>query len=526
MKKPLAGLLITTAIFLGWFLDKPFHIDDAFYMRTAQQIRADPTRPYDFLYNWNGTPSPAWLTNIHPPINSYILAAVTAWTGGREMATHAAYLFFPLACIALMFSLACRFCKHPSLPVLATMFCPAFFVSATGVMNDLPLLFFWLLAVRLCVAAADSKNAAVLWAAGFSATFAAMTTFLGLALIPLLSVYWLARRREKTLNLIGLLLPLFAVAAWGIYSLDHAGFFHPLMSLYFSSESAHPPAQTAGAAAAFLGGCLLWSFALIPAAGQLNRAVLLLSILTWGFLWWAMPPGTADSLWPALAAAGVLLTAVALSSATERLDADSLLLVLWFGGILFYAAFINISVNARAILPAVFPAALLAIRWIEEQKNRDSLIQGFRCALIPTACITFFLASADRDMASAQRSFALSVTRQARLQERRVFFIGHWGFQHYMEREGATAIDYRRPQLKSGDILAVSTNNTGTHPLPSEIRKKMHVSARVPFPNQYGIQTTNVPAQSAGFYSSLFSPVPFSFGKNLYHDIFSLEVHQ
>ena len=50
--------------------------------------------------------------------------------------------------------------------------------------------------------------------------------------------------------------------------------------------------------------------------------------------------------------------------------------------------------------------------------------------------------------------------------DRKIYFAGHWGFQHYMQQRGATALDKRRTKLAVGDVVVLPDNNTALIGLP------------------------------------------------------------
>ena len=82
-----------TAVALLPFLAKPFHLDDALFMRMAEQIREAPFAPYDFDYNWSGYERPFWQFNLNPPVNGYVLAGINAVAGERETLVHLLHHF-------------------------------------------------------------------------------------------------------------------------------------------------------------------------------------------------------------------------------------------------------------------------------------------------------------------------------------------------------------------------------------------------------------------------------------------------
>lgn len=477
MRPSLARLLALAVLCFAPFLDKAYHVDDTVFLRISRQVLAHPARPYDFSYNWSLTPLPVWLINLHPPLNPYLLAGVGAVAGEREVPTHAAYLFLTLSSLTLMFALARRFCRHPSLPTALTLASPAFFVSSTGVMADVPLLFFALLSVWLTVLAAEGGRPRLLWAAGAALCCAAMTKYFGLAFTPLLAVYWALKTRRPTRHAAAFLLPLLAVLLWGCYSVGRCGFFHPLASAGFGTGAKHGLLSDLRTSLAFIAGGLLWPVFCLPLALRLRGRLR------------ASP------------------------------DADTALLALWLGGTLVFVVFLNWTVNARVLLPAAFPAAVLAVRWLESQEEpRGGLVlAGLACAA--TLAVSFDLALADQDMADASRTFARTVARQALARGRHGRFIGHWGFQYYLEREGAEPFDYKDQRAGPGDVLFVALNNTGALPLRAPARTE----ASYPIAAKRWLTTMDVPGGTAGFYSSQFGPAPFALSKGSLTDTFLVQ---
>ena len=88
-----------------------------------------------------------------------------------------------------------------------------------------------------------------------------------------------------------------------------------------------------------------------------------------------------------------------------------------------------------------------------------------------------------------------------------LWFLGHWGFQYYMEQGGAKAVDVLHTTLQPGDVLVIPENNDLSR-IPLE---GFQLVQRLEFvPSQWlGIMSRAV---GAGFYSSGFGPLPFAIG--------------
>jgi hypothetical protein len=517
---PIPVVALTTLL-LAPFLDKAFHIDDALFLRAAEQIRKDPLHPYQFDYNWCGIPESMWKATQNPPLNSYLLAAVDLLAEGNEFFFHFGYLCLAISCVLLIFSLSKRWCHHPNLATILTLGSPAFLVSATNVMADIPLLFLWLLAIFLTVRSADSSRSSGLWWVGLVASAAAMTKYFGIALVPLLTVYWCCRSRRFSFHLLAFLLPPLTLALWGWYSKVQGGLIHPLASAQFSVHLPTTRIDQAADSLVFLGGTLLWPLFLFPLMIRMHRGLSIgavgLAILT-GVLCWNRVPAEIKPLWLGMEAGGVAVLAFGIASWRSRRDPESILLLFWLFGTVAFSLFFNWTVAARVILPAVFPAVLLVIRWIDSFEARTIWLRWISVAVFPTILLSFLLANVDHDFANAGRSFVESTVRPLKREGRAIWFEGHWGFQYYMEREGARPINLSGQNFRSGDPIVVPINNTGLAPLNLPLERTVDR----PISNPYSMHTIEARSQ-AGFYSSIFGRVPFALSRSDILDRFVIE---
>ena len=195
----LAAAAVTACLLLP-FANKPFHIDDTVFLRIAERILEHPLEPYEFSYSWSVKHQSMWKQTLHPPLHSYLLALVGSTAGFDELAVHLWGLGFAVGSVLLMDRLAVRFCNSPLTATLVSRAAPAFFVSATTAMAEVPMYFFWLLAVYLTLRAGEVGRPSRLWLAGLAAAAATMTKYFGIALFPLLAVYWHVNYRRASFN--------------------------------------------------------------------------------------------------------------------------------------------------------------------------------------------------------------------------------------------------------------------------------------------------------------------------------------
>lgn len=479
------AIVVVAACLLLPFVNKPFHIDDTVFLRIAERIEDYPLDPYNFTYSWSAKHLPMWEQTLHPPLYSYFLAVVGRVAGYSEVAVHLACLPLALGCVWLMYCLACHFCRYPVTATLAASVAPAFLVSATTAMSDVPMYFCWLLAVHETVRAADTGRPSRLWIAGIAASAAAMTKYFGIALVPLLLVYWHAGNRRAGFNRSGRLnvntfalwTPVVVLALWGLYSFVQIGRVHYLNAAGMAATY-KPPLTIVGNiwnTVPYLGAAMLWPCGLLAKVGRLPRLWKWLLLNTFlaasGMYWLAMkinaslPFVTASLvLYAVMAVVGILILLLTLESCSLRRDLDTLLLGLWTFGTLFFVGVVNWTFNARVVLPAVFPATVLIVRWIELQPKPQEWIKWVRIAIVPSAAVTLLVATADYQYAAAVKEYVVTTVQKQIDKGRGVFFTGHWGFQWYLEEAGAVPLDASPVPVAPGDIIVQKSGSDNFFP--------------------------------------------------------------
>jgi hypothetical protein len=519
-----------TIVLLLPFLNKAYHIDDTLFLKLAEQIRTDPLAPYETDYIWFFEPEPYWKVTQNPPLNGYVLAGVTSLLGETEWKLHLVYLGFAVGCTLFMHSLATRFCAHPVLVTLLCVISPAFLVSSSSVMADVPLYFFWLAAVWAAVRYVDSGNTRAIWLAGLFVTAAAMTKYFGVALVPLLVVYCASRLRRSPGHFGALLLPVLVLAVWGAYSQAKSGSFHPLGAATYSIEQKDEIDvnlfRSTGQALSFLGGTLFWPILLLPLAVRWPRW---LAACAYGTLVGAVALEAASienvptlTYWLFTLSGGFVLVSGALGW-KARPDWESTLLGLWLYGTFAFCAFFNWTVNTRVILPALLPAALMTFRWLESIPKPELWFKWIRLALIPMAAVSLLVGAVDQYYANTSREFVQAEVGPLIESGQRVYFSGHWGFQYYMEHAGAVPYNFRRQRLDPDDLIAFPYNNCNVELPGLGMQPPIAMEEQVgkKYPNPFGMHTMSNRSRT-GFYSSLLGPVPFGIAKQPFIDRFNV----
>lgn len=517
-------LALVTICALLPFLGKPFNVDEPLFIWAAQQIHAHPANPYGFDVNWDVTPAPMWKVTENPPLTSYYIAAAAAILGWSEAALHFAFLLPALAVILGTFRLARQFCDSPVLAALVTLSTPAFLVSSTTLMSDVPMLAFWTWAVVFWIEGTEKDNLYKLAVAGGLAGLAAITKYYAVCLIPLLAAYSLLSRQSPGKWAQFLVIPLAIFFADQLAMYHMYGFFPLARATHFSfagKTSWFVPGASNLIGLAFIGGCLAPALFLMPmlwkkwCAAFLGVAILIacLALLDTSWLkpYTTLRPGARTiigiqlALWATTGISVLVLTVLEIK--TSR-DPKSFLLVLWMIGTFLFAVFLNWTINARSILPMAPALGIFIARRLERNFGTSFPTGKIALCMTAAAALAFYATEADCLIAMAVRQNVRSISAAYGQNIKAIHFQGHWGFQFYMSQAGASPLDFKSDILKPGDLIAIPTNNSNILPFgPGKaVLVEVYFEPGPPF------LATLDEVLGAGFYSSILGPVPFAFG--------------
>ena len=535
-----AALCAATLVCLLPFLGKPFHMDDPLFVWTARHIHVDPLDFYGFDLNWHGFVDTMASVNKNPPLVPFYLAFVAALFGWSEVALHAGMLLPAVAAVLGVYFLARRLCAHPLIAGAVAISTPAFLVSSSSVMVDVSMLALWCWAVTLWVEGLEDNNRRKLAAAGTLVGLAILTKYFAITLIPLLFAYLAAKERGIGRRALHLLIPLAMIATyqgymWVTYGQNPFGEV-AAYALESRASTGTGLALKLKIGLLFLGGSffsalfyapLLWSrrtlaiasgaFGLTALFVANSDAIGLLTLRDADGVRWSVVAQVVLSL-----ACAVQVFALAAVDLERRRDASAVLLSLWLVGVFVFAAFINWTLNARVLLPALPAVAILIARRIADH-TRDRTTQdpatedpatqdraASRPALLlalPGLAVALAVTLADARHATSARAAAAEIA--PRYQDAgTLWFQGAWGFQYYMEAAGAQRVDGVDDVLAPGDVLVTPQNNTNLFTLPAAAGR---VIESAEFPVLSWITTQNEQA-GAGFHSDRWGPLPFIVG--------------
>jgi 4-amino-4-deoxy-L-arabinose transferase-like glycosyltransferase len=459
------------------FLGKAFHIDDTLFYYTAKQILTSPLDPYSFHVNWTGNTQKAYSFFSNPPGISYYIAFIIHVFGANEKVIHASYILFSLLSIFSMYFLAKRFTKFPFVSTLLLVFSPIYIIMAHTIMPDLPLVAFFLLSITLFIYGSDRKNMLLLILSGIAASIAILMRYNGLSLIPILLLYYLLHlNAEKKWHITIILVPAVTFIAWNFFTKMTYGNAHFLIHVMFQNYLKKIGLESAivHLVPHFLylgGGTIFTLFFFVPSLfkSRANKAIfIVLGICTFATAFYLGKTLKYNYIHTFLASIFLFsilyfllisLKDVAITLfLKKRMLADDIFLLLWIVGILVMHNS-GIHSAAKYMITAVPPLIILIMKnewWLKLKGTNQRVI--ICVILISTGAMGLVTAIADYEFANANRKITNYCVNNIKTgEDSNIWFLGHWGFQYYMEKKGFKPYEENSNEPKGGDFLVCSS---------------------------------------------------------------------
>ncbi len=523
------GVIVFTC--LVPFANKAFNVDDPVYIWIARHIQSNPLDFFGFNLNWRGVLEPVSRFNENPPLCSYYAALAAKFSGWSEAGLHMAFFLFAVAAAIGTYYLAGELCSRPLTATLAGVLTPVFIISATTVMCDMMMTAFWVWAVFLWMRGIRERSVFNIVLASVLIAASSLSKYAGMSLIPLLLCYSLVKRQGGWAWF--LLIPVAILAGYErlTYVLYGRGLLLNAASYAVSYGGKGFLNLITGLV--FTGGCLIsaffYSFTIwrkrTLVAGALIMAVILTLVQAQTFL--APFPAALDRFqsdtafhWLFIvqlyvfAMSGASVLAAAFADLWKSRDADSLLLFLWVAGAFVFLCLLNWTINARTVLLIFPPLGILIMRALDRShtsgKPAGRLLPAGRflvaAPLIPSLIIAFAAARADYKWAGSQRAAAVSISSGYQ-GHGNLWFMGHWGFQYYMEKLGGKPVDFTSTVVRPGDMIVIPANNC--YVLPPFLFAGYSTISEMRVPSSGWLATMD-PLAGAGFYGDKVSgPLPF-----------------
>lgn len=509
--------LVVIALFMP-FVNKPFNIDDPLFIWAAKHIQHNPLDFYGFDVNWYKKVMPMASVTKNPPLFSYYLAGIGILFGWSELAMHLA-MMVPLVALGLgTFRLAGQLDAKPIQATLISICTPAVMVSGASVMCDVPMVALWVWAVSFWIDGnEDPYHNWLLVAAGFMIAAAGLTKYFGASLVPLLASYSLMRRTPIRRWLPCLLIP---VATFLLYELiTHRMYGVGLLTdAFVYSAEAHQKLQPNSIpriidSLSFTGGGLIIVAFFAPLLFRLKGRLVCaggvagLSIIIYMTgMDWVIAAQQAVFIMTAC-----VLLSVAVSDFIKNRNDKSLLLALWVLGTFLFASIVNWTVNERIVLPMAPAAGILISRCLTRRNPHCGRLElaGLAFALVPALTISLLVTFADYRWASEMKKTVLQIRLYGPKPGQRLWFQGHWGFQYYMEQIGGQPIDFTASKTHTGDLFVSPSFSSSLDYLPDNA---LEIIAELPTSPLSWLAVMD-PSIGAGFYASIFGPLPYVFDR-------------
>jgi Dolichyl-phosphate-mannose-protein mannosyltransferase len=527
-------LAALTVLCLLPFSGRAFHTDDTLFIWAARNIVKHPFNPYGFQLNWEFTQVRMSELTQNPPLASYYMALAGSVVGWSERALHLTFLLPTLALALGTYRLAQKFTRSPLLVAFATLLTPGLLVSACSVMCDPMMLAIWMWAAILWIEGLEPQRPLFLAASALLIVASELTKYFGACLILLLFIYSIARQKRVGSWVWYLLIPVTALVGYEFLTAKMYGHGLLFTAADFSRKRRlydHATRTARGLVAlSYAGGCALPALVFAPIVW--SRRQIMLGMLWSGVASYLMMHGRVHLGVPVggymasamrhhhwllisshlilFIAGGTSVLALAVADYWHERDAASLFLALWVLGTFVFTAFLNWTINARSVLPLIPATAILLTRRLERIREAPTWrwTASIVAALLLSGFVSLWITRADTELANSARSAAFAIYERTHGKGGTVWFIGHWGFQYYMESLGARPLDWLNPQVNNGDFVAVPYNNLW----PSD-RSDDFLGPK----EQFGVQlhshaSTICPELGAGFYYSHWALIPYVIG--------------
>jgi 4-amino-4-deoxy-L-arabinose transferase-like glycosyltransferase len=546
--RDLAFLVMTVFLCALPFLRQPFHMDDNFYMDMARNAQTSPMYPNDTPYAFQGQSAPDVASHSHPPLQTYFLALIQSSFGegpGKEWIYHLFAMAYPILAVVAFYFLCARLLERPLWPALVLACSPLFMVMQHTLMTDIPTLAFWLAAIASFLWAADSKRRSF-YAASAVFQFAAMfTSYQSFALTPLLAFYQI-RRRGGAFGWISLILAPAAMAAW--FAVNYAHYHRMLLGGtlgYVQSRHFGAPGVLATKLIAVLeyqGWLILFPFFFLYlyARGIKGRLLALAALAATYLAQLRIPEYRLMErlifiIGLTVGFFIVLRMAAYFSASLGRKDSplgftpiEGQFVGLWYYGVMAYCVAILTEGSARYILNLVPPVLICFFRQLEvmeasEYRRRPNPMLGSAMLASGSLVLSLFwglaLSHADQEFARIYPRIANEFCRIAG--GMKSFFGGEWGFRYYLSRAGVRQLPIDESLVNGGSFI-VLPRLALPYPIPADLQSMtmpLHT-----FSYDVGTPLRILDREAhAGFYSTGWGLIPFSFSRRALED---LEIRQ
>ncbi|MHB1391219.1 MAG: glycosyltransferase family 39 protein [Thermoleophilia bacterium] len=516
----LAFVLAITIPFAG----QPFHIDDAIYWDFARTDLAHPFQLHIPDYQLMGQDVPVF-RDTHPPADQFYMAALMSVTGSdSETVLHLGFIVFPLMMGVSMFLLARRFTRNALLAALLLMATPTVMAMSHTLMGDTPMVALWLAATATYILGVDRDDARLLLLAGVLALLAVFTGYQALGLVLLLPLYALLNGRLSWKTVWPVALPLLGFGLYCLYSLHLYDDLPRLKHTGGLSTDSSQVLERLRGTLLMIGGASVFPLLLAAVFSLRRKRYLALPVIFAGCLLLALfdyrtaaQPVATTALFIVFLTAGVSATlaigfetVLQVANLVRRRDVDRayLFLGLWLLAVGVMVVVALPHATAKYTLPLLAPLVLLLLMEVETAVPAR-LARGLLIAAFALTCVSGVIVSAaDYEMAASNQDFVQEFAAQFNPEPGGdVWFVGEWGFRHYMEARGYRYLTSTNDSPRDGDVVVRA--EFSDWPLSPSVRSRMQLMQTVSMDWALPVRVMNFDAD-AGFYGTYWGNLPYA----------------
>jgi len=524
--REIAVLVLLWAAVTGPFLGKAFHIDDTVHVLQAEHIAANPTRPLDLEIFWFEWPERLADSNpVTPPVWQYELAGAVALAGGaNEVVLNSLAAVHLLVLVLSVYFLAGWVTDRALVAGLLVLVSPAAIVGR-NLMLDIPMMSYLVSGLAVAVYGSERGRTSLLVLGALLVGLSSVTKLPGVVGVPVLLGYLVLSRRTRQLP--ALTIALVPLCLWYLYQLSATGGIDIMRPRggggFIPEHSIGTSLRVAAEHVVFWGGAIF--------TGHLFLVSLLLRWVVWPVALLPLASLAMANLaafgtdQPAQTLLGIAFLAggggLALGAAAggRRLWRDggvrrrlAGLLGLWCLGHVGFAVVGLWEMNVRFAFLSALPATLLCLaemEWLESLTTvrwRATLARS--AGLILAGVVSLSLAWEDSEWAQGYRRIARNIA--AAHPNEKIWFVGHWGFQHYATASGLIPYSPRDDEIAAGDLLVLPLN-AARQTVPEVVMEDLSVLERLAISPVLPVRTMT---GGGGFYSTGWGPLPWGWSRD------------
>lgn len=505
------------------FAGQALHIDDAIFWDFAKSAQDTRLQLHLSDYRLMGMDMPEF-RDTHPPLDSFYLSSIIWATGSdRELPLHLSFIIFPAIAGVSMFFLARRFTGNALLATILLLATPTFMAASHTLMGDLPMTALWMAAAAFYIFGTDRDDGRLLLLAAVSTTLSVFAGYQALALLLLLPAYAWLKGRLTLKTVLPMALPVIGFGAYSLLSLYLYGAMPRFTHLRGLSLEGSNLLMRVQGNLLLLGGVTVFPLMISAVFGLRSRRWLLLlvsagviTLTAYEFFTGLFQSQVTMILYAIfLFAALIMIVSVSREVGIQivnslkkcDVDTDFIFLALWLLMMISTVTLLLPHATAKYVLPFLTPAVLLLVREMERSLNSSSIKTVVSVACLSLTLITgSFVALADNQLANIYRNFALEFASRYD-SHGTVWFVGEWGFRHYMEAQGFQYLTSASKEPREGDLIVRAT--LMDWPLQKSVTDRIYLIDEFREESANPVRVMNIEAD-AGFYGSHWGFMPYT----------------